>query len=117
GIRVSFTPDPNLVARKLAINRSVLCASPSYLKRHGMPRRIEELRKHECVLFPVLTPKGIWTLRRGREKYAIPVAGALETDDMEVVHAAVAAGLGIGILPLYMVADALRQGQLRPLFR
>ncbi|HSD43132.1 MAG TPA: LysR family transcriptional regulator [Burkholderiales bacterium] len=117
GIRVSFNPAPNLVARKLAVNRSVLCASPAYLQRHGMPRRIEDLRKHECVLFPPLAPKGVWTLRRDRRKYSVRVAGALETDEMDVVRAAVAAGLGIGILPGYMVGDALQQGQLVPLLR
>ena len=117
GIRVSFNPTPNLVARKLAVNRSVLCASPAYLKRHGMPRRIEDLRKHECVLFPALAPKGVWTLRRDRRKYSVQVAGVFETDEMDVVRAAVAAGLGIGILPVYMVGDALQQGQLVPLLR
>src|SRR5262245_17284757 len=43
GIRISRKPDPNLVARKLAVNRSVLCASPAYLEHHGTPRRIEDL--------------------------------------------------------------------------
>jgi DNA-binding transcriptional LysR family regulator len=117
GIRVSFDPAPNLVARKLAANRSLLCASPAYLKRHGMPRRIEDLRKHECVLFPALAPKGVWTLRRDRRKYSVQVAGALETDEMDVVRAAVVAGLGISFLPVYMAGDALQQGQLVPLLR
>jgi DNA-binding transcriptional LysR family regulator len=117
GIRVSFNPMPNLVARKLAVNRSVLCASPAYLKRHGMPRRIEDLRKHECVLFPALAPKGVWTLRRDRRKHSVHVAGVFETDDMDAVRSGVAAGLGIGILPVYMVGDALQRGQLVPLLR
>jgi DNA-binding transcriptional LysR family regulator len=117
GIRVSFDPAPNLVARKLAANRSVLCASPAYVKRHGTPRRIEDLRKHDCVLFPPLAPKGRWTLRRGRRKYSVQIAGVLETDEMDAVRAAVVAGVGIGILPIYMVGDALQQGQLVPLLR
>lgn len=117
GIRVSSNPAPNLVARKLAVNRSVLCASPAYLKQHGMPRRIEDLREHDCVLFPPLAPRGVWTLRRDRRKYSVQVAGALETDEMDVVRAAVTAGLGIGILPVYMAGDALQQGQLVPLLR
>jgi len=117
GIRVSFKPAPNLVARKLAVNRSVLCASPAYLERHGVPRRIEDLGMHECVLFPPLAPKGVWTLRRDKRKYSVRVAGMVETDEMDVVRAAVLAGLGIGILPVYMVADALRQGHLVPLLR
>ena len=47
----------------------------------------------------------------------MPVAGAFETDEMDVVRAAVAGGLGIGILPIYMVGDALQQGELIPLLR
>jgi DNA-binding transcriptional LysR family regulator len=69
------------------------------------------------VLFPPLAPKGVWTLRRDRRKYSVQVAGVFETDEMDVVRAAVAAGLGIGILPMYMVGDALQHGQLVPLLR
>jgi len=117
GIRVSFNPDPNLVARRLAPNRAVVCASPAYLERRGTPRRTEDLGKHECVLFPALAPKGVWTLRRGGRKHTVPVAGVLETDDMDAVRSAVVAGLGIGILPVYMVGDALQQKRLIPLLR
>ena len=117
GIRVSFGPAPNLVARKLAANRGVLCASPAYLKRRGVPRRIEDLGKHECVLFPVLAPKGVWTFRRDGQKYSVQVTGVFETDEMDAVHAAVASGLGIGILPLYIAGDALQQGRLVPVLR
>ncbi|MFO1363390.1 MAG: LysR family transcriptional regulator [Burkholderiales bacterium] len=117
GIRVSFEPAANLVARKLAANRSVLCAAPAYLEQRGTPRRIEDLRAHECVQFAPLAGKGVWTLRRDRRNYSVPVSGAFETDEMDVVREAVLAGLGIGILPLYMVADALRQGQLVPVLR
>lgn len=117
GVRVSFDPDPNLVARKLGGNPSVLCATPGYLQRHGTPRRIDDLSKHDWVLFPPLTPKGIVTLRRDGKKYPVPISGSLETDDMVVVRAAVTAGLGIGILPIYLVEEQLKQGQLVPLFR
>jgi DNA-binding transcriptional LysR family regulator len=117
GIRISFDPASNLVARKLAANRSVICASPAYLKQCGTPRRIEDLSRHDCVLFPPLVPKGVWTLRRDRRKYSVKVSGVFESDDMEVVRASVAAGHGIGILPVYMVVDDLRQGRVVPLLR
>jgi DNA-binding transcriptional LysR family regulator len=117
GIRVSFNSDPNMVARKLAVNSSALCATPAYLEQHGTPRRIDDLRKHECVLFSPLTRNGVWTFRRDKNKMSIPVTGSFETDDMDAVYAAVTAGMGIGILPLYMVSDALWQGQLVPLLR
>jgi DNA-binding transcriptional LysR family regulator len=117
GIRISFGPDPNLVARKLAANRGLLCATPAYLERRGTPRRVDDLRRHECVLFRPLSPKGIWTLRRNGRRHSVHVAGAFETDEMDAVRAAVAADLGIGILPPYMVGDDLQQGRLVPLLR
>lgn len=117
GIRVSFAPAPQLIARRLAANRSVLCASPAYLERHGIPRRIEDLRKHQCVLFPALAPKGVWTFRRDGRKYSVQVGGVFETDEMDAVRAAVVSGLGISPLPAYLVADALRDGQLIPMLR
>lgn len=117
GIRISFEPAPHLVARKLADNRAVLCASPGYLERHGTPGRPEDLRECRCVVFPPLAPKGQWTLRHGRRKHSVPVSGIIETDEMEAAHAAVVAGLGIGILPAYIVGDALRERRLVPLLR
>ena len=53
GIR-SSPPAPNLVARKLAASRLALLASPAYLAQRGAPRRIEDVEKHDCVLFPLL---------------------------------------------------------------
>jgi len=117
GIRISFDPAPDLVARKLAANRSVLCASPGYLKMRGSPRRLDDLRAHQCVTFPALAPRGCWTLRNNRRKVSLPVTGVFETDEMDAVYAAVRAGLGIGILPAYMVGQAVRQGELVPLLR
>jgi DNA-binding transcriptional LysR family regulator len=117
GIRVAFNPAPNLVARKLAVNRSVLCAAPAYIKRHGMPKRIEDLGKHECVMFPPLAPKGVWTFRRDKRKFSVSVSGAFETDEMDAVRAAIMAGLGVGFLPAYMVSDDLQKGRLIPLLR
>ena len=114
---MSFKPPPNLVARKLAVNKAVLCASEEYLARHRTPRRIEDLREHECVLSPALAPEGIWQLQRNGRKYSVRVDSVLETDEMEAVGAAVAAGLGIGILPAYMAGDGLQRGQLVPLLR
>ena len=82
-----------------------------------MPRRIEDLHEHDCVLFPVLAPKGVWTFRRGGRKYPVKVSGTFETDDMDAVRSAVLSGLGIGLIPSYMAGADLRQGHLVPLLR
>lgn len=117
GIRISADPAPNLVARKLSVTRSVLCAAPAYLSRQGTPRRIEDIHEHDCVLFPVLAPKGVWTFRRGGRKFPVKVSGTFETDDMDAVRSAVLSGLGIGLIPSYMAGEDLRRGTLVPLLR
>ncbi len=119
GIRGSLapSPDPNLVARKLAVSRLVLCASPAYLSRHGTPRQVEDLRNHDCILFQPLAPRGVWMFRQGRRKHSVTIPVALETDDMEAVRAAVLAGLGLGLLPSHIAGTDLRQGHLVPLLR
>ena len=87
-------------------------AVPAFATRHVLPALAEFHQK-----YPAIAPKGVWTLKRGRHKYSVQVAGVLETDEMDMVHAAVIAGLGISFLPVYMAGDALRQGQLVPLLR
>src|SRR6185369_2695413 len=88
GIRIySSQPlDPKLVTRRLAANRGVLCASPTYLDRRGTPRRPDDLRQHECVTLPPTAPKGAWTFRRRGRKHSVDVRGALETDEMDAVR-------------------------------
>lgn len=117
GIRITATPGQNLVARKLATNRKVLCAAPAYLARRGTPRVIDDLAGHDGVLFPPMAPKRAWSLRRDGRLRVVPIAARFETDDMDASHSAVVAGLGIGVLPTYVAADDLRRARLVPLLR
>jgi DNA-binding transcriptional LysR family regulator len=113
GIRIALRAlDPGLVARRLAPNRALLCAAPAYLERRGTPRRLDDLREHDCVVFPQVAPKGTWHLRRGSRKHAVSIDAALESDEPAAVCAATIAGAGVGVLPLYLAADALRDGRL-----
>jgi DNA-binding transcriptional LysR family regulator len=115
---VSQEPEPDLVARKLAVNRKVLCAAPAYLLAlHGTPRVIDDLTGHDGVLFPPLAPKRVWTFHRDGQQHAVPVTARFETDDMDALHAAVVAGMGIGVLPVYVAADDMRRGRLVPPLR
>jgi DNA-binding transcriptional LysR family regulator len=117
GIRMSLQPDPGLVARRLAPNRSVLCAAPSYLALRGTPRGIDELAAHDAVVFTPTASRGGWTLQRDAQRFAVAVSARFESDDPVVVHEAVLAGLGIGLVPTYVAADDLRRGRLVPLLR
>lgn len=109
-IRIGALNDSSLVARKLAANRRVLCASPGYLRRHGRPRVPADLARHECVL---LSGQDVWRLvdRRGHE-HAIRVQGRFETTLGEAVRDAALAGQGIAVHSLWHVHEALAKGLL-----
>ncbi|MEI7036618.1 LysR family transcriptional regulator [Fulvimonas yonginensis] len=113
-IRIGALVDSSLVARKLAVNRRVLCAAPSYLRRYGHPRTPEDLAAHECL---VLVGSGgrqdVWRLTdaHGRE-HAVKVGGRFETTLGEVIRDASLAGLGISHHSLWHVQDDLCAGRL-----
>ena len=117
GIRVGALGDSGLVARQLASNQRVLCASPAYLQRHGMPRTPAELTAHECLL--LVGSQGrqdVWHLsdRKGRE-IAQRVHGRFESNQGIMLRDAVMAGLGIAMHSVWHVHEQLRSGQLKVL--
>ena len=113
-IRIGALDDSRLVARRIAPNRRVLCASPDYLHRRGRPRTPGELADHDCLLlFGSGGRQDVWRLGTptGGE-VAVRVQGRLESNFGEVLRDASLAGEGIVIHSLWHVADDLRAGRL-----
>ena len=113
-IRIGVLDDSRLVARRIAPNRRVLCASPDYLHRRGRPRTPGELADHDCLLlFGNGGRQDVWRLGTptGGE-VAVRVQGRLESNFGEVLRDASLAGEGIVIHSLWHVADDLRAGRL-----
>jgi len=113
-IRIGALDDSSLVARKLAVNQRVLCASPDYLRRHGTPRTPQELTEHECVL--LVGSQGrqdVWRFGDGAGgEIAVRVRGRMETNYGEIVRDAVVAGMGIAAHSDWHVVRDLREGRL-----
>ncbi|WKB55142.1 LysR family transcriptional regulator [Eleftheria terrae] len=114
-IRIGTLHDSALVARKLADNRRVLCASPDYLRRRGLPRTPAELLQHDClVLAGRQGRRDLWRLKnRKGEETALRVTGRLECNQGELLRDAALAGLGIAMHSTWHVCDDLRQGRLQ----
>ncbi|XXX72221.1 LysR substrate-binding domain-containing protein [Sorangium sp. So ce134] len=102
----------SLVARRLADDRRVLCASPRYLRRHGTPRRVEDLADHDCVTLN-MEPVARWTLVGPEGERVIPVSGTLRSSDTMTLRDAAVAGIGLANLPDYVVQEHLESGALR----
>ena len=103
-----------LVARKLAADRTVLCAAPAYLKRRGTPVAAAELVHHDCLIYSLLKVKDEWRFRErgGREIFTVPVAGRFAAASGAVLRQAALAGMGLAVLPSFMIARDLQAGRL-----
>lgn len=114
-IRIGFLEDSSLMTRKLATTRRIVCAAPAYLDRHGRPDKPEDLRRHHCLIYTLLASGGAWSFQRGGKPFSIPLKGRLAANNGDVLARAAVDGLGICFTPTFLVADALRAGQLVPL--
>ncbi|MFP3518113.1 LysR family transcriptional regulator [Pseudomonas sp. SIMBA_077] len=110
-IRTSNDLDPSLIARKLTVCRSVLCASPAYLQAHPAPQQVDDLRQHNC-LSHAYYGKSLWHFNVQGEAVSIPVQGNISANEASTLLSATLAGAGISLLPSYLVGCAVRRGDL-----
>ncbi len=111
-IRIGSLADSRLVARRLCTNRRVLVASPSYLERAGTPRTVEELTRHQCVLFTAFARPSEWKLIGPEGPVSVSISGRVATDNVEALTTISKQGLGITVGATMSVASALLSGQL-----
>ncbi|EPX58847.1 Transcriptional regulator, LysR family [Cystobacter fuscus DSM 2262] len=114
-IRIGALGDSSLVARRIANNRRVLCASPAYLRRRGTPRSPDDLAAHDCLLlFGAKGRQDTWHLLDATGRGVdVRVRGRLESNFGELLRDAAVAGEGIAIHSIWHIADDLRAGRLR----
>jgi len=110
-IRTSNDLDPNLIARRLSVCRSVVCAAPAYLHKHGTPQQVEELSRHNCLTHAYFG-HSLWHFDVAGQQVSVPVAGNISANEAMTLQKAALAGAGIAMLPTYQAADALRKGEL-----
>jgi DNA-binding transcriptional LysR family regulator len=110
-LRVGALPDSELVARRLARVPHVLCANASYLKRAGTPQRPEELAGHTLI---VDTNQPLdWVFDGPHGRVSVRPAGRLRVNNAEVVAQLVIQGVGIGLLPGFLITQGCLCGGLQ----
>jgi DNA-binding transcriptional LysR family regulator len=114
-LRFGVQPESNMVALPLLEeNRRVLCASPTYLARRGVPASPRELEKHNCLCFMLdETVNDRWRFRKGEEEIEVTVQGDRVADDSEIVRRWAHDGLGICYRSRIDVHADLASGRLR----
>ena len=108
-IRIGKLKNSTMVARKLGDSHRVLCASPTYIKRNGMPSHPSDLVRHNCIIF---VGEDTWRLRNDREDERIKVSGRFGTNSAEMATQATLNDLGIALRSLWDISDDLKAGRL-----
>jgi DNA-binding transcriptional LysR family regulator len=113
-VRFGEPPDARVIARRIAPNRRLLCAAPSYLARQGVPRVPHDLARHNCICIRQGDDAyGLWRFSAGKRTEAVKVRGNLSTDDGEIAVNWALAGHGILLRSEWDIARYLRSGRLR----
>lgn len=111
-IRIGSLPDSNLVARRLADYRTVICASPSYLARHGVPKYLADLQAHDCLGFSNWKIRDEWHLKGPRGRETVRVQGPFQANSGQALRMAALSGMGIVMQPEVLLAEDLAAGRL-----
>ncbi len=111
-IRIGQLEDSGLIARKLAEDRLVVAGSPAYLAAAGTPSSVADLAGHNCLHYSLVPRASEWRFRRGGKELSVPTHGNFAASDGTALREAALAGLGLVVLPSFMVAAEVRAGRL-----
>ncbi|MCT8574393.1 LysR family transcriptional regulator [Glaesserella parasuis] len=111
-IRITNTPDPNFIARKLADCHSLLVATPDYLAQFGTPKHPEDLYQHHYLSHHNINRKA-WKCTQGEREVLLDLNSRFTTNDTQALLNAVLDGNGIAMLPKYMLETELQQCKLQ----
>ena len=114
-IRATRLSDSSLIARKLAPSRRVLCCSPAYAARAGVPETLEDIGRHACLSYSNSSPGQIWSFQSGEHDdgvKSITPRGIYAANNGEVLRDATVAGCGLAVLPRFIAWEDLQAGRL-----
>lgn len=110
-LRIAEPVDSSLVARKIGICERILCASPEYVEQYGAPANINELASHNCIEYEYLRTRG-WPFKVDGERRMVTPTGRLKANAGWAMREMALAGLGIALVPTFLVAADLQAGTL-----
>jgi len=111
-IRISTLARSTLVSRKLAATRLLLCASPAYLNRHGIPLRLQDLAAHRVIAYTYLSTHDEWQFSGPQGSETVRVTPCLHTNNGDTCRLAALNDQGIVLQPDFLVGEDLRRGAL-----
>ncbi|MGP9544564.1 LysR family transcriptional regulator [Psychrobacter sp. AOP7-B1-25] len=116
-VRTADLEDSSLIAKRLIDSHWVICATPDYLERYGLPQTPEELGNHECLIYKFdtasnATSNNVWPLHIDGTKQLMPVSGRFHSNHLSAIKQATLNDLGIAFLPQALVYEEIQQNTL-----
>lgn len=111
-LRIADLADSSLIARRLTVIRHVVVASAAYLGRRGIPREPLELIGHDCLVYTLKSSPQRWQFERAETNTEVDVQGSISANNSLAIREMLLAGMGIALVPIYLVAQDLRRGHL-----
>ncbi len=112
-VRIAAMPDSSLVARRLCAMDRFVVAAPGYLKKHGRPTHPLHIADHVCLTYAYLATADTWHFKNARgEDAAVRPNGRYRVNNGDAMVPALLAGVGIAVLPEFILGDALADGRV-----
>jgi DNA-binding transcriptional LysR family regulator len=111
-VRVMSDPPDNLVARDMGPVRYVACASKSFARKHALPTRLEDLADAPLITSAVVGRQLRLTAYLHGERHEVPLSPTLTSENFLFLREAILEGLGVGLVPDYVVQDAVTKGKI-----
>jgi DNA-binding transcriptional LysR family regulator len=116
-IRAGTLADSTMISRSLGSVGWFLVATPAYLRKRGRPRAPQDLEQHDCLLFGAAGMAAGLQLERADRSEQVALSPRLVATEVEILHDAVTASVGITVLPAYLCVDDLRAKRLERVLR
>jgi DNA-binding transcriptional LysR family regulator len=114
-IRIAVQPGASLTVQRLYEVPRYLVGSPAYLDKRGRPKHPLHLTEHRCISYSYAMNSEVWRFRKGSKSASVRPSGPLRVNNGEAMIPALIAGSGLGVLPEFLVREALESDRLERL--
>ena len=111
-IRIGYPTDSSMIVRAIAPIPRYACASPEYLERRGYPEVPEDLLHHDCLHYNLISEREEWTFIGDNGEQTLAIKGCFCSNNGDALAAAAMQGLGVTLLPSFIVEEGLSDGRL-----